>query len=370
MKRWGWLVALIASLCIWGCGDSGFEQQISGAPANSPPIRTQLSGVWGGYFPGSSFQHPEAGLELHFERPIRDGVLHRAGFIHREERQAHRHDVEVQQFGDQVVLTFDPGSADEGLFEGVFVDDNTLRGTYTNEARGESYTMDLVDADSVEVEIKPILSQAVAPAPRAQGAGSDYLTLQLKFNHTFGQYPVLATTMSFGLGPYRDFSFADSRWKADRAFTNESCLSDECSAVAQEGHSTVSTMTFYPNWLLLEIYSDPEDPGQDDNFTALLASIELPWECLITLDGSRMASGSWAHQFFDDDGDEISRSGVLSDLQMSWQPTAERFDMSGFAVRADNADYRDVFVDFDNFNVPANARDMLESLGFTLTYLN
>src|SRR5262249_38165693 len=42
----------------------------------------RLSGIWGGYFPGSSLQHPENGIEIHFDRRNADGTFPRAAFVH------------------------------------------------------------------------------------------------------------------------------------------------------------------------------------------------------------------------------------------------------------------------------------------------
>lgn len=94
-------------LLLAGCGDSTVRQ-ISGAPTPAPAATVSprlMSGIWGGYFPGSSIQKPDHGLEFHFDSALRqDGSLQSAGFVHRANREATRHHLTVPPYPGQPAL--------------------------------------------------------------------------------------------------------------------------------------------------------------------------------------------------------------------------------------------------------------------------
>jgi len=363
MKRSRWIWVVLVLLPIWGCGGTSFEE-ISGASSDAPPVRRELSGVWGGYFPGSSFDRPENGLELHFDRPVQEGLLSRAGFIHRENRQAHRHDVEVRQSGDQVVLVFDPGSSDEGMFEGVFLDDLTIRGTYTNLARGESHQLDLVPESSVPDGLQPVSARSAAQQVLPQAGSGDFLTLTLSFNNSFPGAEVLNNSIYFGLGPWRSSDGNYGTWSSlddDQDFWSGGINYNR-------GVSTVRTLVFYPDWLLLELYPPADDEnGQADNE---LASLEVPWSSLIDFDASQLADSSYAVQGFriSQTGDYDVTMGEVTDLQLSYEATGERFDATGLAVLASSPGSRPVVLSGEVYEVPASTQRMLDSLNFVLPY--
>ena len=373
-KRPRWTVLLMAVLMLFlvGCGNSGNDfvsTSSTGGNVTSTLLQGQLSRTWGGYFPGSSFQHPETGLELHLDGPVRNGVLHRAGFIHRKNLEGHRHDVQVQQQGKAVVLVFDPGSSDEGRFNGTLINDHTLRGTYTNPSRGEAHNLDLIASTAVPQEVRPIHAKAVESPVRPLASQTGYLTLRLDFLSSFDGFPSIQNTVDFGLGPYYNSGFADSTWRGNHDFNDgEYTWDGGIGANTSQGYSTVSTMFFFPDWLLLDLYSRPSDTSGSGH----LASFQLPWTALITLDASKLAGGSYAYQGFQVTGSNgtFLTAGCcsISNLKLSWETTTDRFDFDSFAVPAENPDYREVMVEGDVYTVPGNATRMLESIGYSVPY--
>lgn len=375
-KQPGWKVALpkLLLLLMVGCGSSSndFVGTVNSNAASSPLAPLQLSKTWGGYFPGSSFQHPETGLELHLDGPFRNGMLHRAGFIHRANLQGHRHDVQVQKSGSEVVLIFDPGSSDEGRFNGTLVDDHTLRGTYTNQNRNESLNLDLVAADSVSAQLRPLhQAKALESTVLPQSSANGYLTLRLDFLDSYPGFPSIQNNVFFGLGPYYNSGFADSHWQSNNNFNNGEYhqLEGVYGVNTVNGFSTVSTMFFFPDWLLLDLYAIPDEVAFGGTH---LASFELPWSALLNLDASHLATGSYAYQTFSrhefDGTNSTITAGSISNMRLSWERTSERCDIENFAVPADKPDYRTVVVGGNAYSVPANARRLLESLNFVIPY--
>jgi hypothetical protein len=369
-----WTISFMALLMFFlvGCGSSGNDfvsTNSAGGNATNTLVGGQLARTWGGYFPGSSFQHPETGLELHLDGPVRNGVLHRAGFIHRKNLEGHRHDVQVQQNGNDVVLVFDPGSSDEGRFNGTLIDDHTLRGTYTNASRGEAHSLDLIASTAVPQEIRPIQAKAAESSVRPLASKSGYLTLRLDFVSIYEGFPSIQNTVDFGLGPYYNSGFADSTWRGNNNFNDgEYTWDGGIGANTSQGYSTVSAMFFFPDWLLLDLYARPSDTTGSGH----LASFQLPWTSLITLDTSKLGSGSYAYQAFQVTGSNgtFFTSGCcsISNMRLSWETTTDRFDFEDFAVPADNPGYRSVLLGTTVYTIPANAAAMLKSVGFVVTY--
>lgn len=372
LPRWTLLVMSLLLLVLVGCGSSGNDfvgTGSSGSTANATLLQGQLSKTWGGYFPGSSFQQPETGLEVHLEGPVRNGVFHRAGFIHRKNLEAHRHDVQVQQEGSAVVLVFDPGSSDEGRFSGTLINDHTLRGTYTNSSRGEAHNLDLISSTAVPQDIRPIHAKAVESPVRPLASQTGYLTLRLDFLSSFSGFPSIQNTVNFGLGPYYNSGFADSTWRGNHNFNDgEYTWDGGIGADTSEGFSTVSYMFFFPDWLLLDLYARPSDTSGSGH----LASFQLPWTSLITLDASKLGSGSYAYQRFQVTGSNgtyfTAGCCSISNMQMRWETTTDRFDFDSFAVPADSPGYRSVVVEGDVYTVPANATRMLENMEYHVPY--
>ena len=209
------------------------------------------------------------------------------------------------------------------------------------------------------------------PSVRPQASQSGYLTLRLDFLNSYDGYLSIQNSVYFGFGPYYNSGFADSFWWSNNSFDNGeySWEVERLGVNTNSGYSTVKTMFFFPDWLLLDLYAKPSDVAFGGD---LLGSFQLPWSALLTLDASQLASGSYAYQNFQLQEvygtESIATAGSISNMRLSWAPTAERLDLDSFAVPADNPDYRNVVLGGNVYSVPANARRLLESLNFVIPY--
>ena len=60
--------------------------------------------------------------------------------------------------------------------------------------------------------------------------------------------------------------------------------------------------------------------------------------------------------------------GEVSDLQLSYEATGERFDATGLAVLASSPGSGPVVLSGEVYEVPASTQRMLDSLNFVLPY--
>ena len=97
---------LLLFLASYGWGEAGSQ--------NAPAYL--LTGVWGGYFPGSSLHDPREGVEVRFDSQSRNGVIHRVPRAKPPKRPpcspntaVDRSTVVVHQTGKHVTITF-PGA--------------------------------------------------------------------------------------------------------------------------------------------------------------------------------------------------------------------------------------------------------------------
>lgn len=369
-----------------GCGDSreviGQLAPVGGAQNGEVRMR----GVWGGYFPGSSLQNPRNGIELHFDRPVHRGsARHAAGFIHRDGLQGSRHDVLVEETGSRVKLTFDPGTPDQGIFEGEFEGPHTLRGTFANTRRGERFPVTLQHSDSVPLgTLKPASPVAARLAQQFQD-GSDtpekFVVLQLDFTArsqnvitTTGGAIELKHSLVFGYGRYLDQFPNQAQWYLRNGDPNFLGFADRTSPVNLEwnrGVSTVRTMVFYPDWVLLELFPPAYAGGEGqpiyDGVVYQVGSIELPWTSLINHDGSQMASGSWVAQNYDTGGRTAWDYFTVESLSMSYtERESHSADTDEFAVSLENPGYQNLEIDGTTYSVPGNTVKALRYLGFSI----
>ena len=365
------ITALSLSLFLLaGCGDSGV-QQISGVPAPAPAVGVNsrlLSGVWGGYFPGSSIQKPDHGVEFHFDAPLRqDGSILSGGFVHRPNREGTRHDLTVEREGDQVTITLGKGTLDEGIFRGQFVDRLTIQGSYTNVARGESHPVKLIESGSPELrELRP----ASIPEPGGQVSSlsadlSKPVNLRLDFTTKYGDNS-FQHTVNFGYGPYEygDRDHGSYEVVSGQNFYWVNPISGGGAVTYFRGYSTVASMSFYPDWLLLEGWDQTAPRTERPIF-----SMELPWDSLLTLDASKLASGSEATELISADNGWFSEYCEVSQLKLSYIPSPSAdLDASIFRYEPGIPPFRNVVVGGNVYQVPCNTIKLLEYLDFEVPF--
>lgn len=380
------MFALVLLITGTGCGDS---REITGQPApvvSQANSETRMKGVWGGYFPGSSLQNPRNGIELHFDRPTqRGGSRHAAGFIHRDGLQGSRHDVVVEETGSRVKLTFDPGTPDQGTFEGELADSHTVRGTFANESRGERIPLTLQHSDSVPLQtLKPATPAAAKLAQQLQDGSEGpetFVVLQLDFTAR-SKYVVTATrgaielkhSMTFGYGRYLDQFPYQAHWYLSDNDATTLGFFDRTSPVNVEwnrGVSTIRTMVFYPDWVLLELFPPAFAGGEAqpiyDGIVYQVGSIELPWSSLIDHDGSQMASGSWVAQNYDTGRGLAWDYFTVEGLSMSYtERDSQSADIDEFAVSSQEPGYQNLTLDGATYSVPGNTIKVLRYLGFNV----
>jgi hypothetical protein len=363
-----WLLGLTLALLSVSCGDSA-ALDVSGQTVAAPtsPTTQRLRGVWGGYFPGSSYLNPEQGLEIHFDRQKHQGLVHGAAFVHRANWQAFRHSVDANEFGDSVVLTFDPGSSEEATFQGTFVNPNLVRGTFRHQRRGESYEMDLVAADSAPLEtLKPLSLAGQEASVNAQAAAS-YLTLQLEFDAVSETIPDGSRhhRLLYGYGIKSEGRWLDREPGAPLGFDDKADTYG-----GGRGITDMAQMNFFPDW----VYLDAFPPLDAEWFDSPVFSIELPWWALLTLDGSKLAGKNYAAQTYFDFRSASTKYvyAEVKNLKLSYVETPQRLDAPEIAVTVQNADRLDVPYSPGIFStdvevarqVPRNTRTILERLGF------
>lgn len=130
-------VLILAALLFAGCGDS--ESQFSGQSVpTTAQVNARLTGVWGAYFTGHQAGSDDRGVEIQFDRKDPKGYLLRG-------KGPHPQKVEVTGDGAslRIVLTDTRDPNDRSVISGTLLDATTLRGSFENASRGESFPVDL-----------------------------------------------------------------------------------------------------------------------------------------------------------------------------------------------------------------------------------
>ena len=300
------------------------------------PVPWVVSG--GGYFPGSSPQNPERGIEIHFAR--QNG----AAFIHRASNRSKRYPVTSTVTGDQVLILFGANSADEGRFTGSFVRENLLRGNYTNPSRGENYPLDLSLADGTG--LAEVQGGAKSPGA-AQVVSGPYVTLRLDFQAKdgFGS-PNRSFSIHYGLGFATDREGGGTRasWKL---VGGQSSLGNPGAEVTG-GLATTSRLVFYPDWVVLDAFGH-------SNFNSLL-SLELPRLDLVRLSGANLAE--------DASSVEAGQNKVwqVVDLALSYDSSPIPLDIVPLLTSAQNPKNQTVVLSGQSYQVPDNMFLFLSAL--------
>jgi len=234
----GGLGLLVPSLLI-GCGDDA-------GSSNLQQAKFDLLGVWGGHFPGSTREAPQAGIEIHFHRSSNNAFVHRANPDH-----ATRATVMVERQGNDVTLHFRTNHGDDSAFRGTFVDPYTLRGRYSNPGRGEDFSMDFVSAVSVFPEAD-IVAQPRQPAPQASSTPAS--AQQENFHDTLlviEAYDEQGSRYEFGFGLGYYYSPGLARvWGelppgADANYRTSNIVAP----------TAVIQMAFFPDWISFDVYT-------------------------------------------------------------------------------------------------------------------
>lgn len=129
---------LVAALLLFaGCGDLESQFSSQSVPVTGQ-VNTKLIGVWGAYFSGHQAGSNDRGVEIQFDRLQPEGYLLRG-------QGPHPQKVELTRDGDslRIVLTDTRDSNDQSVIRGTLVDGTTLRGSFENASRGESFPLDL-----------------------------------------------------------------------------------------------------------------------------------------------------------------------------------------------------------------------------------
>ncbi len=181
-------------------------------------------------------------------------------------------------------------------------------------------------------------------------------------------------SLVFGHGRYLDQFPNEAQWYLKNGDPNSLGFADRTSPVNLEwsrGVSTIRTMVFYPDWVLLELFPPAYAGGEGqpiyDGVVYQVGSIELPSTSLIGHDGSQMASGSWVAQNYFTGEDTAWDYFTVEGLSMSY--TEQEFhsaDTDEFAVSLENPGYQNLEIDGTTYSVPGNTVKALRYLGFSI----